>query len=170
MYFKPLRNIFFMFVLAICQISHAQPAESDLFRILTQQDSLLFNVGFNTCEVSVFDSLVSNDFEFYHDQSGITPSKDVFMEITKNGLCNLDYQPIRKLDEGSLEVFPLKDNGKLYGAIQRGTHRFYAKYPNQEESELTSVARFTHVWLLDDSNRFRLSRVLSYDHAPMTGE
>lgn len=137
--------------------------DSDLFRTLFACDSLLFNVGFNTCDISQFERLVSENFEFYHDQSGITPSKEAFIAGTREGLCKMDYQPIRKLVAGSLQVFPLKNNGQLYGALQSGEHRFYAKYPGREEAELTSGARFTHLWLLE-AGEWKLARVLSFDH------
>ncbi len=61
---------------------------SALFHQLKTMDSLLFNLGFNECKLAVFDSLVADDFEFYHDQSGITSTKQDFIDGTKNGLCN----------------------------------------------------------------------------------
>ena len=102
------------------------------------------------------------DLEFYHDQAGIIRSKADFLDNTENGLCNLDYQPIRRLDRESLQVFPLNNDGQLYGTIQMGTHRFYARYPGKSD-ELTSAATFTHLWLLEDG-QWRISRVISYNH------
>ena len=135
---------------------------SDLFGELEQRDSLLFDVGFNTCDISQFESLVSDDFEFYHDQAGITNSKAEFISGIEDGLCTLPYKPRRALDEGSMTVYPLKKNGLLYGAVQMGTHRFYAEERDGSE-HLTSVARFTHIWLLDQGI-WKLSRAFSYDH------
>ncbi len=134
-----------------------------LFQQLKTCDSLLFNVGFNQCNLDVFDTLVADDFEFYHDQSGITPNKEAFISGTKNGLCTMDYKAIRKLQPGSLNVFPLYNNGELYGALQTGFHQFYALYPNDPDLKLTSEARFTHLWL-KEGNRWKLARVISYDH------
>lgn len=135
---------------------------SELFRTLAIRDSLLFSVGFNTCDISQFEKLVSDDFEFYHDQSGVLASKAMFIENTRNGLCKMDYRAIRELVAGSLQVYPLKNQGALYGAIQTGEHRFYARRPGQAD-QLTSVARFTHLWLLQDGE-WKLGRVLSYNH------
>jgi hypothetical protein len=135
---------------------------SELFRTLKTKDSLLFNVGFNTCDIGQFENLVSDNFEFYHDKAGITLSKSAFISSIKDGLCKLSYKPRRELVENSLQVFPLEKNGVLYGAIQMGTHRFYAIEKDKPEY-LTDVAKFTHVWLLENGN-WKLSRGLSYDH------
>ena len=158
--------------LFICLFSLSAPMaqveeNSELYQTLRAKDSLLFNVGFNTCDISQFEALVSEDMEFYHDQSGITSSKADFISGTENGLCKLPYKARRELVEGSLQVFPMKNNGALYGAIQTGEHRFYAKYPEKEEV-LTSTAIFTHLWLLEEGE-WRLSRVLSYDHEAAGG-
>lgn len=151
------------FCLLIPALLSAQVEENaELFQTLKAQDSLLFNVGFNTCDISQFQALVSEDLEFYHDQSGITGSKAAFIAGIENGLCKLEYKARRELVEGSLRVFPMNSNGNLYGAIQTGEHRFYAKYPDEEET-LSSTAKFTHLWLLEEG-QWKLSRVLSYDH------
>ncbi len=136
---------------------------SSLFLQLKTCDSLLFNIGFNECNLDVFDTLVADDFEFYHDQSGITPNKEAFISGTKNGLCTMDYKAIRKLQRGSLNVFPMYNNGELYGALQTGFHQFYALYPSEPDLKHTSEARFTHLWLKED-NQWKLARVISYDH------
>ncbi len=140
------------------QVSH----QSELFQTLAAKDSLLFSVGFNTCDIEQFEKLVSDDFEFYHDQSGVVSSKALFIENTRNGLCKMDYRAIRELVKGSLQVFALKNQGSLYGAIQTGEHRFYARRPGQAD-QLTSTAIFSHLWLLQDGE-WKLARVLSYNH------
>jgi hypothetical protein len=48
------------------------------------------------------------------------------------------------------------------GAIESGTHRFYAM-SNGKPNRLTEVAQFIHVWK-EENGRWRLARVLSYDH------
>ena len=156
------RLTLFLFLFFLSPLAAQVGENTELFQTLRAKDSLLFNVGFNTCDISQFRALVSEDMEFYHDQSGITNSKAAFIANTENGLCKLDYKPRRELVEGSLQVFPMKNNGELYGAIQTGEHQFYAKYPDKEEV-LTSVAKFTHLWLLEEGE-WKLSRVLSYDH------
>ena len=140
--------------------------DSELFKTLKEKDELLFNIGFNKCKISQFESLVSDDFEFYHDLSGISSSKADFIRGLKNGLCKSpDYQSRRELVEGSLAVYPLKNKGLIYGAIQMGEHRFYETEKGKPE-RAASVARFTHLWKLENGE-WKLVRVLSYDHQPL---
>ena len=155
--------IFFLGLLFCSHTINAQVEKSsELFKTLQIQDSLLFNVGFNTCDIQQFENLVSDNFEFYHDKGGITPNKAAFVASIKDGLCKMDYKAQRRLVEGSLEVYPLEKDGVLYGAIQMGRHRFYALEKDKPEY-FTSKARFSHVWLLENG-QWKLSRGLSYDH------
>ncbi|UPT67670.1 MAG: nuclear transport factor 2 family protein [Sphingobacteriales bacterium JAD_PAG50586_3] len=138
---------------------------STLYKTIKTCDSLLFTIGFNTCDISQFETLVSDKFEFYHDKSGITNTKVEFITSIKDGLCKMDYKPSRRLVAGSMEVFPLENNGVVYGVIQNGKHRFYA-LDKDEVTRLTSIARFTHLWLIENG-KWKFSRGLSYDHINM---
>lgn len=153
--------------LALCSLSlQAQVnSQEELFNLLKEKDSLLFSVGFNTCDISQFEALVSDDFEFYHDKSGMQNSKTAFIENLRNGLCNptSQYQSRRALVPGSLEVYPLFNNGVLYGAVQTGVHEFYERRKDGGEERYGSTAKFTHVWLVKD-NKWQIIRVLSYNH------
>jgi len=145
--------------------NQAQVSEdSKLFNTLKTNDSLLFEAGFNQCHLNEFEKLMAKDLEFYHDKSGTTDSLLQFLDVMKNGICNPSntFKARRELVEGSLEVFPLYDNGVLYGAIQTGEHRFFEKNNDQPE-KAGSIAKFTHLWILDN-NQWKLKRVLSYDH------
>jgi CubicO group peptidase (beta-lactamase class C family) len=153
--------LFHILLLSIV-VSAQTEKSSELYQIIKEKDSLLFNLGFNNCDINQYKNLVSENFEFYHDQAGITKSKSEFIQGIENGLCKLDYKPKRILDENSLEIFPLIKNGVLYGAVQNGTHSFYAIEKDGTEY-LTSVARYNHLWVLENSN-WKLSKVLSYDH------
>lgn len=141
--------------------------DSELFNTLRTKDSMLFEVGFNQCDLSQFEDLLANDLEFYHDKSGATNSLSQFLEVMKTGICNPSniYKVRRELVQGSLEVFPLYNNGKLYGAIQKGEHRFFEKNLNQPETpeKAGSLAKFTNLWILNN-NTWKLKRILSYDH------
>lgn len=151
-----------------CQPVSAQQdqAQRSVFDILKQKDSLLFNVGFNQCIMKPFEDLVSDSFEFYHDEAGITSSKAKFIDGIRNGLCKLSYKPRRELDPGTLQVFLLKKGGVVYGAIQTGEHTFYALKKNKPEY-VTSTAKFTHLWLLEQGT-WKLSKSYSYDHKSLS--
>lgn len=124
-------------------------------------DSLLFQLGYNQCDTLQYYELVSQDFEFYHDQAGVTGSREAFLSGV-GSLCRLPYKPRRALRLSSLQVYPLYENGVLYGAVQEGVHDFYAKEAGKPEY-LTSTARFVHLWLREEG-AWKLARVLSYDH------
>ena len=154
--------IFLFMTLFTVTVKAQMDTQSELFKTIKEKDSLLFNIGFNTCDISQFENLVSDNFEFYHDKSGITPNKTAFIDGIKNGLCKMNYKAKRVLVEGSMQVFPLYKNGVLYGAIQNAKHEFYGIEPNKPEY-LTSVALITHLWLLENG-QWKLSRSLSFDH------
>ena len=135
---------------------------SPLFAELKKQDSIFFEKGFNQCDIAYLDKAISRDLNFYHDQSGYQ-NREAFFENTKKYICSdFEKKPIRKLEEESLTVFPLYNNGVLYGAIQSGIHHFYIRETGKEDL-WTSTARFTSVWTLE-SNAWKLKEVLSYDH------
>lgn len=140
--------------------------DSELYETLKQKDSLLFDAAFNTCEMPVLQSLFTEDFEFYHDKAGVTEGKAAFLggisESCARWIGQGPQPAKRNLVNSSLEVYPLRKNGELYGAVQHGVHHFEFLDENQEYQK-GDIAKFTHVWLLDDGN-WKLKRELSYDH------
>lgn len=149
-------------LLAIASIANAQVADtSTLYKNLKAMDSLLFEQGFNKCNIAVYDSIIFDDLEFYHDKGGITKGKAAFIASVKNNICGSKNKVKRVLDKESLLVYPLHDNKILYGAIQQGIHSFYIL--ENEQWRKGSTAKFTHLWLFDNGN-WKLKRVLSYDH------
>jgi len=135
---------------------------SDLYIELKKQDSILFERGFNQCDLEYLEGIIAKDLKFYHDQSGFQDRK-AFFENTQKYICsNPEKKPIRKVDTNSLEVFPLYNNSILYGAIQKGVHHFYIR-ENGKEDVWTSTAKFTNVWLMENKI-WKLNDVLSYDH------
>lgn len=144
--------------------SFTAAAQSDLFRVIKTQDSLMFEVTFNTCDLRPLDNLVSENFEFYHDKGGVTMGKSAFVNSIKNNICSHQdsFRSRRELVKGSMEVYPLEKNGVLYGAIQSGRHRFFETFKGKPE-QFGSIARFTHLWLLEEG-KWKFVRGLSYDH------
>lgn len=136
--------------------------DSKLFLHLQEMDALVFEKGFNNCNKDAMQSSLGKDLEFFHDKGGITKGKEVFITSFITNMCDENKKPIRKLVPGSLTVFALRDNGVIYGAIQKGVHEFFIKEPGKALYK-TEVSRFTHLWLKEDTG-WKLSRVLSYDH------
>lgn len=68
------------------------------------------------------------------------------MDKTKQNICgDPDKKLIREVIENSREVFPLYNEGKLYGAIQTGEHQFFIRESDKDEV-LGGLAKFTTVW------------------------
>ncbi len=159
-------HIILLGLLIASSVLHAQKiAATDLYQQLKEQDSLLFDAAFNQCDPVRLEKIFTEDFEFYHDKSGLTRGREEFMTPFKESCVNRDPnspQPARRiLIDDSLEVYPLKDQGVLYGAIQHGMHRFESL--EGEEYTRGDTARFTHLWILEEG-QWKLSRELSYDH------
>jgi hypothetical protein len=161
-YFKHLLIIVITF-LSISGFSQAEE-NSVIFKELKVKDSILFEISFNKCQLEAINNLIAEDLEFYHDKGGIIDSKSKFIEVMKNGICDKsnDYKSRRELAEGSLKVFPLYNNGNLYGALQTGVHRFFESYKSEPE-KAGSTALFSHLWLRENEE-WILKRIISYDH------
>lgn len=157
----------YFIIICLFTISFSAPAQVDknasLYKTILSKDSLLFNLGFNTCDISQFENLLSENFEFFHDKDSISYKKQ-FLYNFRNGLCKspTTYQSRRELIPESTEIYPLYKNKMLYGAIQTGKHRFYEKTLGKEENYASS-AKFTHVWRLENGV-WKLNIGLSYDH------
>lgn len=159
---KNIILLMFLFVLSSQSLRAQLTPGSKVYREIVKADSLLFKEGFNNCNFEILKKITAEDLEFYHDQGGITFGKEAFIETTRKNICSISYKPIRKLVEGSLQIYPLKNNGKIYGALQIGLHEFYAQ-EKDKAPYLTSVAKFTHLWIKQEDS-WLLKRVLSYDH------
>ncbi|GLU44295.1 YybH family protein [Allomuricauda sp. NBRC 101325] len=164
---KQFVYIFGCFALLLSFSVNAQePETSALYLTLKSKDSLLFDAAFNRCDVATMESLFTEDFEFYHDKGGFTEGRDEFLNPTREDCAKRDplapQYSKRILIEGSLEVYPLKKDGVIYGAVQHGVHRF--EFLNdKKEYQKGDIAKFTHVWVLVDGT-WKIKRELSYDH------
>ncbi len=154
--------ILFLAIITSNAISQVERS-SELFKTILAQDSLLFNVGFNTCDISQFEKILSENFEFTHDLDSIS-NKKKFIQTLRENLCASPntYQSRRELIKESSEVFPLYKGKRLYGALQTGRHRFYETSSGQKETYASS-ARFTHIWTIE-KGVWKLSKGISYDH------
>lgn len=132
---------------------------SELYNTILSKDSLLFNVGFNTCHIKQFEILLSENLKFHHDNDGIS-DKTKFLYDLKNGLCkNPETRQVNRfLVKESTEIFPLYKNGILYGAVHNGEHLFSEKRETQD-----GIAKFTNVWQLENGE-WKLATSFSFDH------
>lgn len=151
------------FFLFIHHIQAQLPKTDPLYRIIMSKDSLLFSVGFNTCNTKQTEAVLSDNFEFYHDKGGFADKKK-FITDFKNGLCKAPdvYRSKRVLIDKSTQIYPMFKDGKVYAAVQNGEHLFYEKEGKQAE-KLVGEAKFTNFWLLEN-NDWKLARSLSFDH------
>ena len=153
--------IFGLLFFCICSINSSAQTENSnqLYKVIFSKDSLLFDVGFNQCDVSQFENLLSNHFKFYHDKDGIS-NKTKFISDLKLGICNnKDNRQVKRfLIKDKTEIFPLYKNGILYAAVQNGEHTFSEKRETEQ-----GVAKFSNVWELENGE-WRLSNSFSFDH------
>ena len=147
----------------LTNLNAQEATDSEVYKTLKANDSLIFQRSFNNCEIQYLEQLIAEDFEFYHDIAGITNSKEKFIQAINEGICNPNNprKSTRELVEGSLEVFLLKNNGEIYGALQNGIHKFFETTNGNKVPG--STAKFSHLWIIEDGKWF-LKRVISFDH------
>jgi hypothetical protein len=78
-----LALLFFTFLFNSIQ---AQLPKTDSLPNIMLKDSLLFSVGFNTCNIGQMEDVLSEHLEFYHDKGGFSDKKK-FISDFRNGLC-----------------------------------------------------------------------------------
>jgi hypothetical protein len=152
----------FLFLLAITVRAGAQPPQSkeahdELLRTLTSLDAQLFD-AYNHCDLEKFGALLSEDLEFYHDQTGLSRGRQATVDAVKTNICGKVH---RDLVPGTLEVYPLKN----YGAVEIGVHRFCDSRKFEKCGEKDSgVAKFVMIWQHQDGGAWKITRVISFDH------
>ncbi|HZH65277.1 MAG TPA: nuclear transport factor 2 family protein [Flavisolibacter sp.] len=126
------------------------PESKDLHDTIARLDSVFFD-AYNTCKLHVFEELISDDIEFYHDRGGLSTSKKDLILSLKNNICG---KVTRQLLSGSIEVYPIPK----YGAVQMGAHRFHN---NQEPPDAPyRYSKFVHTWR-KEGGQWKLTRVIS---------
>lgn len=141
------------------QLYAASPVSKDLYDTIAHLDGVLFE-AFNSCNVEGFAALMTDDIEFYHDQSGLMLSPKTQADGLKMRCAEQDKNGIlrRELIKGSLEVYPIKN----YGAVEIGVHNFYRTLSGQQE-KLTTTAKFIQIWR-ENNGEWKVSRIISYGH------
>jgi Domain of unknown function (DUF4440) len=126
------------------------PPES-LFRTIQDLDSKLFD-AYNHCDLTTLGGMVSDDLEFYHDQTGLSVGKEPFLAAIRQNICG---KVQRELLSHTLEVYPLHG----YGAVEIGIHRFH--HPQNPDN--VGDAKFVMLWHNKDG-AWQVTRVISYNH------
>jgi len=138
--------------------------KDQLYREIADLDDAVFE-AYNTCNLREFSNYFVDDLEFYHDKTGLNLTKKTLLTAMEAALCgNPDIRTRRELIPESLEVYPL-DN---FGAIQIGRHYYYRSIHGGPETRY-EIARFTHIWQKKDG-KWKIYRVMSYDHQPLLSE
>jgi hypothetical protein len=151
---KRLRGFFLLVLLSLCVVpidaqSTAQP--DPLFKTIQSLDTKLFD-AYNHCDLTTLGAMVSDDLEFYHDQTGLSVGKEPFLAAIKQNICG---KVQRELLSDTLEVYPLKG----YGAVEIGIHRFH----HPQDPENLGDAKFVTLWQNKDGV-WKVTRVISYNH------
>lgn len=126
-------------------------------------DAEFFKAFFDTCDIGTLRRYVADDFEMIHDKGGLVSTSGAEFVKSAEEKCKrqrdgVDFLSARKLVPESVQVHPINN----YGAIEVGTHRFYAVKQDQPD-RLTESGQFTIVWK-EENGQWRLVRALSYDH------
>ena len=152
-----------LFSLLPCSAS-AQAGGLDWERSARQFDRDYWS-AFNSCEAQKMAMMNAEDLEFYHDLGGFMRGRAAFLEATTKNICGKPDWRLRRAEvPGTVKLYPLKNQGQVYGAVISGEHYFYHINKGQPE-RLEGRARFTHVLLLKEG-QWQVARVLSYDHGP----
>ena len=96
---------------------YAQTEQQNLTATILHLDSAFWN-AYNNCDTARFKNFFTDDVEFYHDKGGITIGVQALSESFNKNLCsNAHYHLRREAVAGTVKVFPMLQDNKIYGAI-----------------------------------------------------
>jgi CubicO group peptidase (beta-lactamase class C family) len=151
-----MKNYFFFTIISLI-LNNAQAQNIQIQKTIFMKDSLFWH-GYNTCNYDLMRQYLDKNVEFLHDKGGRMEGADKVIDATRKNICGMANIKVKRepLTE-TVNIFPLEDKGKIYGAIISGEHYFY------QNDIQTGIAKFTHTWFLKDGE-WLMHRVLSYDH------
>ena len=132
--------------------SNYKPDDQELYNTIVSLDSSFFE-AYNTCNLNLdkYGAFFSENIEFYHDQGGLTTSKQEIIDATERNICG---KVTRELVKCSIEVYPIKN----FGAVEIGLHKFHN---NTEKAGTPSeIGRFIIIWQ-NINNEWKITRVVS---------
>ena len=121
-----------------------------MYNTIVNLDSIFFD-AYNNCSIDVQSAFYSDSIEFYHDQGGLTTSKQDILDATKKNICG---KVTRELVKGSIEVYPIKG----YGAVEMGSHKFHNN--TEKENTPSKIGKFVIIWQ-HKNNLWKITRVIS---------
>jgi len=62
------------------------PADQELYETIVSLDKKLFD-AYNSCDMDTQTALYSEDLEFFHDEGGLSTSKEKLLVALKNNIC-----------------------------------------------------------------------------------
>ncbi|MCJ8167578.1 nuclear transport factor 2 family protein [Pontibacter sp. E15-1] len=125
------------------------PADQELYEAIVGIDRAFFD-AYNTCDLEKQASIYADAIEFYHDQGGLSTSKQDILDATERNICG---KVTRELVAGSIEVYPIKG----YGAVEMGFHQFHN---SQEPEAIPTPSKFVIMWK-DDGGKWEITKVIS---------
>lgn len=139
------------------------PEGPALIEAVRARDAEFFELAFLGCDPERLRTMLTPDFEMYHDRDGVVATSAEAFVAGYDRSCHERQAPDawrsrRELVAASLNVHPVPG----YGAIEAGVHVFYERRGGGPE-HLVGRARFTQIWALT-ADGWRLARVLSYAH------
>ena len=139
----------------LCAGSAQAADDAALTATITRLDREMFT-AFNQCDkpgqLDKYASYFDPNIEFYHDNGGVTWTRDAMIASTQKYVCG-HFR--RELVAGSLKVIPVKD----FGAIATGSHTFC----QFDSGKCEGIAEFTLIWR-QRGNEWQVTRALSYGH------
>jgi len=139
------------------------PEGAALTEAIAARDIDFFAVAFDGCDPDRIRTMLTPDFEMYHDRGGVVAlDAEAFVEDYRRSCTERQapdaWRSRRELVRSTLNVHPVPG----YGAIEDGEHLFYERQGDGPE-HLAGHARFTQLWQLTPDG-WRLARVFSYGH------
>ena len=143
---------------------HLRPGAAptpEMTAAITKADADLFAAVFDRCDADAVAAMLTGDFRFVHDKDGES-GRAKFLDDMR-GHCERvktgeDFPARRALVPETLEVWPID----RYGALEIGTHRFYARLKGKPET-LTETGNFMFLWKQVDG-KWLMAESISYGH------
>lgn len=160
---KPLILAAILSALAMSAPAATLPEGPALRTAIEKADAEFFALFFEGCDPGRLATMLTPDFEMYHDKGGeVARAAAPFVAEYKQG-CEAKKKPDawrsrRELVAGTMTLHPIAG----VGVIEQGDHVFYERQGDGPEKRV-GKARFTQLWRLEPDG-WKLSRVFSYDH------